>query len=554
MKKSSFLLFILTFSFFINSVFTQIINEKLVTALPQLNGYVDAYSLKYDHKTGGWIYGAYDTTSRTYTLVSSKGSSIPFNYVMQYYSLFDDEGNAYTLASSNVTDTTSSYSIVKNNEVIATYDNIQEGWVMKNGLIYYAASEAGKSNLFIYDTKAGTFSKGKSYDEVRLVYNPLDYSEGEPVGYVGFTSAGSPYYVARDENMSFLVIGTDEQKKYADISWYDMKTDPSGNLCYIAKSSGSFYVDRGNTFIVQGDKEYRSFDWVYGPIEFSPSGEPVYAGQDSIGEYKYKTTLMIGSDPVKTIEGSIYNYIYSPSGKFAYITSTDYQDKNGDYIYSSNLVYDGKESKTYSSINFIKFTSSDKPVFVASDKKYKSFIIMEGKQASEKYDYISDFAFLPKGKLAYVGTAYGNYEKKVPDKSYVYIGDEKFGPYNIVSTADWKTGSQLLTDAKGNYAFIAGQNIDYDNYIYKYWVVSSKFETKKFDNVLDLKLVNGKFLYLAGMLVQKDLYIYDYNLYIDNKQVGDTYSAYSDLTVDDSGVVTFLASKGSNMYWVEVKP
>jgi len=555
MKKGSFLLFILAFCFSSSAVFTQTIDQKLITTLPKYNGYTDAYSLKYDHKSGGWVYGAYDTTSRTYSLVTPKGNSaVSFNYVMQYYSLFDSQGNSYTMASNNVTDTTYNYSIVKNNEIIATYDIIQEGWAIKNDILYFAASENEKSYLVSYDTKSGVFSKGKAYDEVRLVYNPLEYSEGEPVGYVGFNSAGEPYYVGREGGQSCLVIGTTEQKRYADISWYDMKTDPAGNFCYIAKSSGSFYGDRGNTFIVQGDKEYRSFDWIYGPIEFTLAGEPLYVGQDSIGEWKYKATLMAGPKEIKTIDGSIYNYVYSPSGKLAYIASTDYQDKKGDFIYSSNLVYDGKESKTYNNIGFIKFSSSGKPVFVATDKKNKNFVVQDGKQISDKFDYISDFAFLPNGKLAYAGTTYGDYEKKIADKSYVFVGDDKYGPFNIISTADWKTGSQIVTNAKGDFAFIAGQNIDYDNYIYKYWVVSSKFETPKFDNVLDLRLVNGKFIYLAGNLVQKDLYIYDYNVYVDNKKIGDTYSAYTDLSVDASGVVTFLASKGDNMYWVEVKP
>ena len=196
---------------------SQTINQKLITGITPANSSLDAYSLKYNAATGGWVYADYDTNTSKYIIISPKGSSKPFSYTMQYNTLFDAEGNSYMIASENVTDTVYRYSVVKNNEAIAVFDYINEGWVIKDDILYYAAQESGKSYMVTYDTKYGTLTKSKGYDEVRLSYTPSGYSEGEPVGYVGFTKAGLVYYVARSSDETFLVIGDSEQKHYSDI-------------------------------------------------------------------------------------------------------------------------------------------------------------------------------------------------------------------------------------------------------------------------------------------------------------------------------------------------
>ena len=66
-------------------------------------------------------------------------------------------------------------------------------------------------------------------------------------------------------------------------------------------------------------------------------------------------------------------------------------------------------------------------------------------------------------------------------------------------------------------------------------------------------LLNGKVYYFAGNSIKKDAYLYDYALYVNDKKVSDNYSAYTDVNVKN-GVLTFIASKGSDIYSVEVKP
>ena len=554
MKRSSVLLiFAIICITFSGGVFSQTINQKLITGIPSTFGQVDAYSLKYDAATGGWVYAAYDTTTSKFTIITPKGNSKPFNYAMTYNAVFDAEGNSYLIGSENITDTVYRYSVLKNNEVIAEYDYIADGWVIKDNTLYFAAQDVGKHYMIKYDTKTGQTSKGKAYDEIRLAYTPDGYSEGEPVGYIGFTKSGSIYYIASLANETFLVIGDTEQKHYSDITWYDLKFNSKDEPCYIAKSQGKFYEQRGNTFVVKGSEEYKMFDWIYGPLDFDNSGNPLYVGQDSTGEYKYRSTLMRGAEAINTIEGSIYNFAFTPQGKLYYIASGEKTGKNGETTWHSSLVIDGKKGKEYSSVSSPVFGSKGELMFVASDKNNKYFVVYDNEIISGLYDYISEAKFLPNGKIAYVGVKYGNYDKNIPDKSYVIIDDEEFGPYNTVNTADWKSNSIILTDDKGNYAYMAGDLTDTKNYIYLYKVFSNKAESRDFDNISDLKYVNGKLVYFAGNMKDKGTYLYDYSLYVENKKLGDTFSAYTDAVVKE-GVMTFIASKGNEIYYVEARP
>ncbi len=555
MKYRVFLMFYAVICFSLaGTVLTQTINQKLITTLPQSNSYNNAYSLKYDQKTGGWVFGSYDTVTTMYKLITPKGTSVEFSYAMAYNSLFDDEGNSYTIGSRSINDTTYRYAIVKNSTIVEEFDNIAEGWSMRNSIIYFSATEAGKIFLGEYDLKTGVIKKGKVYDEIRLCYTPQEYADGEPVGFVGFTSVGEPYYVAVTGDEVFLVIGGREEKHYSDVSWYDVKFDKGGTPCYIAKTAGKFYNERGHTIIVQGNKEYKAFDFIYGPIEFDAEGTPVYIGQDSIGEYKYRSNLMFGDQNVRTVEGSIYNLTFSPSGKLAYIVSSELTGKDGQIIYQNKLIYDGTESKSYNNISSLQFGPNNEPVYVASDKNNKYFVMKNITVMTEKFDYIADHRILPGGVFGYVGTNYGNYEKRIPDKNFVFYGDEEFGPFDLISTSDWRTNALIISDKKGRFAFVAGKNTDYTNYYYKYKVYTNNWSSDSFDAVSDLRIINGKVCFFAGDQTSPGNYIYNYNLYVNNKKLGDSYSAYSDLTVDVNGVMRFTASKGNDLYYVEARP
>lgn len=556
MKITAFLRFFAVFAVLTasGSGFSQNVNEKLITSINVPNIMGDVYSFKYDSKTGGWVYNAYDTSAQTSVLVTPKGTSKPYNMIMQYFSLFDSEGNSYTVVSENASDTTSNYFVLKNHEQVSpAYRFINEGWSMKNGIIYFSASEADKSYLVSYNTKTGEFTNSKPYDEVRLVYIPVYYAEGEPMGEVGFTKSGEPYFVGVDATGARLVIGTAEQKVYSDIMYWDVKFDSNGEPVYIAKDQGKFYQERGNTFVVHGTKEFKKFDYVYGPVILDNQNNAVYVGQDSTGEYIYRSALMRENEVLKTTDGSFYSYMMTPNGKLAYIETvngTNPNDPNSGY---SMVVVDGKAGKQYSSIGMLKFSPSSSPLYTVTDKKNKSFLISGTEQAAGKYDYFADFGYTANGKLFYIGTNYGNYETKKPDKNIVSVDGEEFGPYDFVYTSDYKTNTIVQSDIKGNFAFVAGKNTDFENYVYKYKVITNSWESKDFDAINEMRLLNGKVYFFGGTDTKRGSYIYTYKLYANNKAISGDYGSVSEVNITDGGVYTFLAAKDKGMYMVDVK-
>jgi len=191
MSKTSFFLLFFIFSI---PVFSQQVTEKPILSINSRN--IDAYSIKYDKATGSYIYTDYDTTTRKSTIITSKGSAGPYDFAGNYDALFDAQGNVYYYTNNNITDTTYNYFLLKNNQVIGSYSFINYGWTLKDGIIYYSASENGHASLLQYNTSDGTIKKGKEYDTITFVNYPQQAEEGEPAGNIGFTKDGKVYYMA----------------------------------------------------------------------------------------------------------------------------------------------------------------------------------------------------------------------------------------------------------------------------------------------------------------------------------------------------------------------
>ena len=528
--------------------------QKLITTINTTNQ-IEPFSFRYNSTSGTWIYADYDTTLKKSTIITSAGKSKEYDYDMSYNSVFDYAGNVYSYTYNTIAETTYTYYLLRNGQEIATFDYIRDGWAIDNGILYFYAKENNRVFIAAYDTKTGTLSKGKSYEDIYLVNFPQDYYEGEPQGSIGFTKTGEPYYAAIENNEKFLVIGNSEQKHYSDIDWYMMKTDNNGELTYLAKGAGSFYAEKGNTFVVQGLKEYKSFDYVYGPVIFDKDNNPVYTASDSVGEYKYRTRLMTGNTEGKTYNGNIYEYKLTPSGKIAYVVSESRTvSGKSEEIYENFLVLDGKKGKKFSSISNIKFFGSDVPYFTASNSKNKYFIVRDDEIISEKYDNIYDFSLNSDGLAAYVGTNYSNYEKTDSYKNYVHIAGKKYGPYEFISMSDYTSGQYVLTDNKGNFAYVTGKLVNKDEYIYKYKVNSNRGEGTEHDAIDQIKMASGKIVYVGGTMFDKTNYRYRYILYIDNKPVAENYESIMNLEVDTkSGKVTCIGSKDKGFYFMEFK-
>lgn len=525
--------------------------QKLIATINTDNR-VEPYSFKYNKTDGAFVYADYDTTKKKNVLFTSKGKSGEYDFAMIYSALFDNAGNSYSYAYNNIADTVYKYYLIKNSEEVASFDYVSDGWDIYNGVIYFYAKENNRAFIASYDTRSGILSRGKEYNEIFLINFRDDYYEGEPVGTIGFTSDGRPFYLASENNMKFIVIGTTEQKHYSDVDAYMVKKDNSGGLAYIAKSKGTFYTEKGNTFLVQGNKEYKSFDFVYGPAVFDKLNNPVYVASDSIGEYLYRSRLVVGNKEGQPYNGNIYEYKITPGGKISYVVSTqEPTQKKGEYKYESFLVLDEDESRRYSSISSLSFIEGDIPVFTASDKSGKYFVVKGDRKISEKYDNVYDYIFLSDGSLAYLSSNFGNYEKQIPDQNYVHILGKKYGPYEYVSMADYTTGKYILS-FEDKFAFVTGKLTSREDYSYKYKVITGEWESSEYEMIDQVKIINGKIFFVAGDMFDKTKYLYNYNLYIDNMLVADNYSSITDLTYDKiAGKVSCIGCKLNSFYLLE---
>jgi hypothetical protein len=535
--------------FIANSAISQTFTEKKIGEFTAEQS-TDLYSLKYDKITGAYIYSDYDTTLKKSTLYTNKGKAGMYDNINSWNAIFDKDGNTYLTASNNITDTTYTYFLLKNGEQVTTFDYIDDGWVERNGILYIHCRENNKHMIVTYNTSDGKIAKGKPYDEIILCsMKPYQGGEGEPVGEIGFTDDGKPFYIAAAGDEKFLVTGDAEMKHYSDIDMYSFAKDKKGALVYIAKSSGKLYETKGNTFVVQGDKEYKSYDYIYGPIIFDANNNPVFTAADSSETYS-RQRVVIGDSEQKTYPGGIYDVKITPSGKLAYVGAIVKKNNTSEYF----VVIDGKEGKKYSNISNLNVVSGDEPIYTGYKDDNSSFVVKGTKVYEYDYSNIYDLRFLPNGKIVNVGVIYGNYEKKIRDKYFVNYGDDQLGPYDGISTANYVTNQYILTDNSGNYAFIAEKVVKPAEYISKFRVITNNDETDDYDGVLDLSLYKGKPLFTTFTTTSKAPYVSSYRIMYGNKQVGVTYDEISDFNFDETtGTATFLGAKNKVFFLVEMK-
>ena len=538
------------FAFTVSPVLSQKVNEKKIAEFPQFDN-VDSYWFKYDNSTGTYYYTNYDTTSQLYTIYSNKGNSIPYNSIIDYTGIIDKDGNYYVIAS-NDADNLYTYFLLKNGKEVSTYTFIDPNWTEKDGIIYFACKDRDKTYLAEYNTSNGVETKSNPYDEIYFVYYPPDYYEGEPIGSIGFTGQGKPYYVASLNDEKFLVIGSEEQKHYSDVEIYNFTLDKNGIPVYFAKDKGKFYEERGNSFVVQGDKEYDKFDYLYGPILFDNKNIPVYIAGDSLTEYTYPQKVVAGNDVHRSYSGGVYDLKFTPSGKIAYIASVVVDADKG--IYDTYAVIGGIEGKKYSYINSINFLPNGDPLYAAGINDKKAVIVKGTKIIKLKYPGVMDVKAMPDGGIAYVEVKYGNYEKKKKDRYRVVIGKKKFGPFDGMQSIFSSDGSYILTDKDGDYAFVASRLIDFNTYTYESTIYYKNGKSRTFDYFDNVHLYKGKVLYSGSKLIDAVNYKYDYKIYYGDKQIGSDYSSVSDFKFDGkTGSLSYIGAKGKDLYYVEVK-
>lgn len=544
--RKLFVLFLLFIAPFLT--FSQTVDEKMLADFSFLQN-VESYSFYLDTVSGTYMYLNYDTLTKQSKLYSNKGNSSTYGNINYYNSIFDKEGNYFTIVSNNVTDTTYVYFILRNGVEIANYNNINMNWGEKNGAIYFVIYEDSNAYLVKYDISSGTFTKGKKYDEIYLCYYPYRDEEGEAEGQIGFTNDGTPYYIAKAGDEKFVVAGTTELKHYSDIDSYNFKLDNDGNFVYIAKSQGELF-NAGYTFLVQGSKEYKAYDYVYGPILIDKSNNPIYLAGDSSNEYSPQR-VVTGENENKTYKGGVYNLMLSPGGKLAYY-ATEYKS-NGDY--NSVVVLDGKESKQYFSINTIKFSNNDELLFTAGKDEETSCIVRGGKEVLVDFPTITDATILPNNKLAYICGKYGNYDKKIKDMFYLYMGDDEFGPYESLLPLNYTENLYVLYDRAGNYAYLASETIDSKNYVSHQILYTNNGESPGFDYIDNTVLYKGKPLYVGTLNFPNSRANTSIaRVYYNNKPISPKYSGISNFQFNEgTGMASFIVMKNKAFYKVEIK-
>jgi|WetSurMetagenome_2_1015567.scaffolds.fasta_scaffold35834_2 hypothetical protein len=545
MKKILFSLFIMFFPFLIQS---QTLSEKLLCKFNELND-VDVYSFKFDEKTNSYLYVKYDSTKELKnSIISNKGNSVDYDYINFYNTIFDVEGNYYIIAELKISDTTYRNTFLKNGKEIFTCDYINTELVEKNGIINIICTDKGKSFITEYDIASGNISKGKAYDELIPCLYDKTQIEGEPLGKLGFTDDNKLFYIAKSNNEAFMVIGDVEQRHFADIDAYSVVQDKSGKFTYVAKDTGSFMYS-SDGFVVYGDKRYKTFYSVYNLV-MDAYNNIIYIAGDFSDDGNPQKVMNGDKEISKTYSGGLYNLNFTPKGKIYFIASE--KKKNSDE-YESFVVFDGKEGKRYPSINTLQVLPGDELLFTVQYNDEISYVIKGSKEIrGDKKQFFVYADLLKDGKFAYVSVEYGDYDKKISDKYFVNIDNERLGPYDGMMVLNYENQSYILSDKKGNYAYVVYKIKNNTDYYYA--VCTNKGKSREFDNISDVSLYKGKVLYTISRITNKENYIYKYQIYYDNKPLTPEYDNIIEYKFDEkTGLATYLIAKGNAVYKVEIK-
>lgn len=542
-------IFFLLMLFFVPLLYSQQVKESIITQIPILEYKSEAYNFKFDPHSRNWLYFAYDTVIAKNVIISSWGTIATDAFVFVGNAFFDESGNIYYIVDkSKYESDRQEFSFMKNDQIVLTSYFIGDNWALRDGILYFQIIDDGYSYLTTYNLKTGELKRSKPYYNIEFIYYKGTIAEErEAYGFPGFTKSGKVYYIASEEGKSFLVVGEKEYKKYSDIDRWNLVFDALENPVYIAKSKGSLYMEKGNTFLVHGDKEYKSFDYVISPV-IGNDNIPIYIGQDSIGEYRYRSHLMKGSKEIDVIDGDIANIKVSKDGKLSYVVTTERKIKADSSIFKSYLVYDDKKTQKYDYIFDYELHNGNLIMAVQIDNK--SVLLSNGKAISDKYDNLSTFKFLDDNNLAYIATNYGDYSLELPDKNYVVIGNKTYGPYDGLTFANFDDSNSFVYANQDLYAFIKTRNT-YDYQSTKFSVVSNKWVSEEFDYVDKLQIINGKVIYITstGDFEEGNE---KYSIYIDNKFIAGGYDSVGESWVNGNKF-SMVVSKGNTMYYIEIE-
>lgn len=540
MKK---LLFLIVFFIFGGISLSQTVNES-----PFLDaGYQEypQYDMRYDKPTGTYVYTYYDTTIKKSMFLSNKGNSIYYDYCGAYNVQFNSKGDYFgtgsTFAEDYLNDKTH---LIANGTELRMYSYIDQ-LIIKNDILYVIAKNENKSVFIKYNSITKKFEYEKIYDEINLVHLSEEiYSE--PYFELGFTKDGKEYFAATDNNKQFLVIGGTEQEKFDEINPYGVTLDREGKITYIATKITD---DIRESFVIQGTKKYRSFPSIIEYIRFTNDNIPVYGISDDTTYSYFTKQYVTGNTPGKSYNAGVWGLDNTPSGKIYYIAS----DSTPEGIYTSRIVIDGVEGKSYDAIYNVRFDYKDKPVFIVT-RNQMEVLVYDNREIGTEYNYIFGLTISPENKIGYIGTISGDEDAKIPERYFVIIDGKRYGPFLSVPYGYMEGFFEAITfNESGDYAFAATDEKSKSYEDQKFTVYSNKFKAPgSFNYVNEIIAYNNDFYYSTSSELGEA--VTEYNIFKNDKKIAGGYTALMDYKLDkETGIITFIGVKNDKYVYVEIE-
>ena len=535
-------LFVIIVLFFTGSLLAQ--NVKETPFLKTKNNEFPQYDMCYDKITGTYVYTYNDTTLNKTKFLSNKGNSKNYDYCGVYNVQFNSKGDYFGTASNFSEDYKNDKThLIANGTELRTFSYIDQ-IIIKNDILYIISKEDDKSSFIKYNTITKKVDYEKIYDEINLVYLPEEQFD-EPVFELGFTEDGKEYFAARNDNKSFLVIGGEETEKFDEINPFGVALDRNNTITYIATNITD---EIRESFVIQGTKRYKSFPAITDYIKFTADNIPVYGINDDTTYSYFAKQYVTGNIPGKSYNAGVWGLGNTPSGNIYYIAT----DSAPSGKYTSRVVINGVEGKTYDAVYNLKFTDDDKPVFIAT-KNQMEFLVYDDKEIGSGYNYISGVTISPDNKIGYVGTISGDNKMKIPDRIFVIVDGERKGPFTSVPYGMMEGYFEAITfNENGDYAFaVTDETLTTpDKYIFT--VYSNKFKSPgSFSYVNEIYSFNNDFYYSASNDINEN--DTEYNIYKNNRKIAGGYTALMDFTLDkENGKITYIGFKNDAYYYVEI--
>ena len=545
MKNIIMLIIVLFLASTINS---QTVREKKLYENLKNESY-SIYDFSYDEQSGAFIYAPYDTLKQKTKIISNKGNSAFYDYISLYDAKYDNSGNYY-LTGYNTLDLNNGkyeYYLLKNGKEIFKTKIISSPITKQDNGLYFIANKDDKDVRIKYNFLNNELEYGNKYDTIFLTSVKQNIRERDMSFEIGFTKTGKEFYIASKDNKQFMVVGGVEMKPYDEILSGNTIEDNLGNICYIARES----VDGKNYYcLVQGEKEFKKFAYVTGPIVTDKDNIPYYSASNNFTD-EFPTDQMVvkGNEIIsKNFSKGIYDLSFTPSGKLVY-TGID-SLMNG--ISQSTLFIDGNAYITSQSIWGMIFKSDDTPIYFSSESDTVTYLFDGTKKISDAYSYISDLKISKNGIISYMGTINGDYEKNIPSLTYYIFGNKKLGPFENIAMNE-ETPDLTSVNENGDYAYTAteskkGKDGELNT---KYYIIGKDWKSSKYDYISDLMNYKNDFYFVGN--------IYNSNgnsknvLCKNGKVIVNDYDTFTGIKLNpEKGTISFLGQKGKSVNIVEV--